>query len=100
MAVQVLIGGEFERDRSQVGDDAADAEVTLLAHGSKCGRTSTVTIAPLTNLNRIITNPPLPQTECEQIEEPSVEREIPVRVLVQPIVVSSEISRDERIPPS
>jgi DeoR/GlpR family transcriptional regulator of sugar metabolism len=52
---------------------AAGAEVTLLADGSKCGRTSMVKIAPLTDLNRIITSPPIPETEREEIEEIGVD---------------------------
>jgi DeoR/GlpR family transcriptional regulator of sugar metabolism len=52
---------------------AAGVEVTLLADGSKCGRTSMVRIAPLTDLTRIITSDPIPESEREQIEGMGVE---------------------------
>lgn len=52
---------------------AAGAEVTLLADGSKCGRASMAKVAPLTDLNRIITSPPIPEIERKQIEEMGIE---------------------------
>jgi DeoR family transcriptional regulator of aga operon len=52
---------------------AAGAEVTLLADASKCGRTSMVRIAPLSVLNRIITNPPIPAAEQRKLKELRIE---------------------------
>ena len=52
---------------------AAGAEVTLLADAAKCGRTSMVRIAPLSALNRIITNPPIPAEERRKLEELKIE---------------------------
>jgi DeoR family transcriptional regulator, fructose operon transcriptional repressor len=52
---------------------AAGAQVTLLADGSKCGRTSMVKVAPLTELDRIITSAPIPAEEQERIRQLGVE---------------------------
>jgi DeoR family fructose operon transcriptional repressor len=52
---------------------AAGAEVTLLADGSKCGRTSMVRVAPLTAVDRVITSPPIPDEERQRIEELGIE---------------------------
>jgi DeoR/GlpR family transcriptional regulator of sugar metabolism len=51
----------------------AGAEVTLLADGSKCGRTSMVKVAPLSVLNRIITSRPISATEQNRIRDLDVE---------------------------
>ena len=48
---------------------AAGAQVTLLADGSKCGRTSMVKVAPLTALDRIITSAPIPAEEQEKVRQ-------------------------------
>jgi DeoR family fructose operon transcriptional repressor len=52
---------------------AAGAEVTLLADGSKCGRSSMVRVAPLSAVHRVITTPPIPEDERARIEELGVE---------------------------
>jgi DeoR/GlpR family transcriptional regulator of sugar metabolism len=52
---------------------AAGEEVTLLADGTKCGRASMVRVAPLDQVNRIITSPPIPSTERERIEQLGIE---------------------------
>lgn len=52
---------------------ASGARVTLLADGSKCGRTSMVRVAPLTALDRIITTPPIPEEERQRFEELGIE---------------------------
>jgi DeoR family fructose operon transcriptional repressor len=51
----------------------AGAEVTLLADGTKCGRASMVKVAPLGELNRIITSPPIPESEQSKIRDLGVE---------------------------
>ncbi|MGC9973825.1 MAG: DeoR/GlpR family DNA-binding transcription regulator [Gaiellaceae bacterium] len=52
---------------------AAGAEVTLLADGSKCGRSSMVRVAPLTAVQRIITSPPIPDEERQKIADLPIE---------------------------
>jgi DeoR family fructose operon transcriptional repressor len=52
---------------------SAGAEVTLLADGSKCGRTSMVKVAPLTALDRIITSQPIPSAQQNKIRDLDVE---------------------------
>lgn len=52
---------------------SAGAEVTLLADGSKCGRASMVKVAPLTELNRIVTSPPVPESQQNKIRDLGVE---------------------------
>jgi len=49
------------------------SQVTLLADASKCGRESMVRIAPLTDVNRIITSRPIPEDEQIRIRELGVE---------------------------
>ena len=52
---------------------AAGAEVTLLADGSKCGRSSMVQFAPLSAVQRIITTPPIPDEEQDRIADLGIE---------------------------
>jgi len=52
---------------------AAGVEVTLLADGSKCGRTSMVRVAPLQKLDRIITSTPIPGDELTKIRKLGIE---------------------------
>lgn len=52
---------------------AAGAEVTLLADGSKCGRSSMIRVAPLAAVQRIITSPPIPEDERAKIHNLGVE---------------------------
>jgi DeoR family fructose operon transcriptional repressor len=51
----------------------AGAQVTLLADGTKCGRASMVKVAPLSELSRIITSPPIPEAEQSKIRDLNVE---------------------------
>lgn len=51
----------------------AGAEVTLLADGSKCGRTSMVRVASLQQLDRVITSAPIPAKELKKIGDLGVE---------------------------
>jgi DeoR family transcriptional regulator, fructose operon transcriptional repressor len=51
----------------------AGAEVTLLADGTKCGRASMVRVAPLGELSRIITSPPISESEQSKIRDLGVE---------------------------
>jgi len=51
----------------------AGAEVTLLADGTKCGRASMVKVAPLGELSRIITSPPISESEQSKIRDLGVE---------------------------
>jgi DeoR family transcriptional regulator, fructose operon transcriptional repressor len=52
---------------------SAGAEVTLLADGTKCGRASMVKIAPLNQLTRIVTSPPISESEQRKIRDLNVE---------------------------
>lgn len=52
---------------------SAGADVTLLADGTKCGRASMVKVAPLTELNRIITSQPISASEQSKIRDLGVE---------------------------
>ena len=52
---------------------AAGAEITLLADGSKCGRSAMIRIAPLTAVQRIITSPPIPEEERKKIIDLGIE---------------------------
>jgi DeoR family fructose operon transcriptional repressor len=56
--------------RAMIG---AGAEVTLLADGTKSGRASMVKVAPLTELNRIITSQPISVSEQSKILDLGVE---------------------------
>jgi DeoR family transcriptional regulator, fructose operon transcriptional repressor len=51
----------------------AGAQVTLLADGTKCGRASMVKVAPLSELTRIITSPPMSEAEQTKIRDLGVE---------------------------
>ena len=51
----------------------AGAEVTLLADGSKCGRAAMVKVAPLADLDRIVTTEPLPDDERRKVQEIGIE---------------------------
>jgi DeoR family transcriptional regulator, fructose operon transcriptional repressor len=52
---------------------AAGVEATLLADGSKCGRTSMVRVAPLDQFNRLITSAPIPGEELDKIRQLGLE---------------------------
>lgn len=52
---------------------SAGADVTLLADGTKSGRASMVKVAPLTELNRIITSQPISASEQSKIRDLGVE---------------------------
>ena len=52
---------------------AAGAEVTLLADGTKYGRSSMVRVATLAELDRIITSPPMLEEEVVKMRELGVE---------------------------
>ena len=52
---------------------SAGAEVTLLADGTKSGHASMVKVAPLTDLNRIITSQPISVSEQSKIRDLGVE---------------------------
>jgi DeoR family transcriptional regulator of aga operon len=52
---------------------AAGAEVTLVADGSKWGRTSMVRVAPISAVNRIITTPPIPMDEQQKLNDMNIE---------------------------
>jgi DeoR family transcriptional regulator, fructose operon transcriptional repressor len=52
---------------------SAGADVTLLADGTKSGRASMVRVAPLTELNRIITSQPISASEQSKIRDLGVE---------------------------
>jgi DeoR family transcriptional regulator, fructose operon transcriptional repressor len=52
---------------------SAGAEVTLLADGTKCGRASMVKVAPLSELTRVITSPPISESERSKIRDLDVE---------------------------
>jgi DeoR family transcriptional regulator, fructose operon transcriptional repressor len=65
---------------------SAGAEVTLLADGTKCGRASMVKIAPLNQLTRIITSPPISEAEQGKI------RDLGVQLIVAEIPDDPELS--------
>lgn len=52
---------------------AAAREVTLLADGTKYGRTAMVQVAPLDALDRIVTSGPIPEEDLAEMEELGVE---------------------------
>jgi len=52
---------------------SAGVDVTLLADGTKSGRASMVKVAPLTELNRIITSQPISASEQSKIRDLGVE---------------------------
>jgi DeoR/GlpR family transcriptional regulator of sugar metabolism len=52
---------------------AAGVEVTLLADGSKCGRTSMVRVAPLQQFDRVITSAPISDAELLKIRKLGIE---------------------------
>lgn len=52
---------------------AAGAEVTLLADGSKCGRAGMVRVAPMTQIDRVITTPPMPDDERRKLAQLGVD---------------------------
>jgi DeoR family fructose operon transcriptional repressor len=52
---------------------SAGAEVTLLADGTKCGRASMVKVAPLSELSRVITSPPISESERSKIRDLDLE---------------------------
>lgn len=56
--------------RAMIG---AGADVTLLADGTKSGRASMVKVAPLTELNRVITSQPISASEQSSIQDLGVE---------------------------
>lgn len=65
---------------------SAGAEVTLLADGTKCGRASMVKVAPLNELTRIITSPPISESEQSKI------RDLDVELIVAEIPDNAELS--------
>jgi DeoR family fructose operon transcriptional repressor len=52
---------------------AAGSEVTLLADGTKYGRVSMVQVAPLQELDRVITSGPIPEGEVAKMRELGLE---------------------------
>jgi DeoR family transcriptional regulator, fructose operon transcriptional repressor len=65
---------------------SAGAEVTLLADGTKCGRASMVKVAPLSELSRIITSPPISESEQSKM------RDLDVELIVAEIPDNPELS--------
>jgi DeoR family transcriptional regulator, fructose operon transcriptional repressor len=72
---------------------SAGAEVTLLADGSKCGRASMVKVAPLSQLSRIITSPPISESEQGKI------RDLGVELIIAEIPDNPELSLVDQPPP-
>lgn len=74
---------EVEVKRAMI---SAGAEVTLLADGTKSGRASMVKVAPLSRLTRIITSPPISESEQSKI------RDLDVELIVAEIPENPELS--------
>lgn len=68
---------------------SAGAEVTLLADGSKSGRASMVKVAPLSEIDRIVTSRPIAPTEQTRIRELGVDL-----VVVEPQPIDLHLVED------
>ena len=63
----------FEEVAAKRAMISAGADVTLLADGTKSGRASMVKVAPLTQVNRVITSQPISVSEQSKIRDLGVE---------------------------
>jgi hypothetical protein len=84
---------------------SAGADVTLLADGTKSGRASMVRVAPLTELNRIITSQPISASEQSKIRDLGVELIIagasdgPERNLAEPDEAQPQLAQPQLAEP-
>jgi len=75
---------------------AAGVEVTLLADGTKCGRTSMVRVASLEAFDRVITSAPVPDEELTKIRQLGVEVMVVGSEEEEVMVVGSEEVEEQR----